>query len=58
MIYKEKIESLLETLDGKLKVISNVANGGVRISAEELNVLINDCLKIKNRIQELISIER
>jgi hypothetical protein len=58
MIYKEKIESLLESLDGKLKVIANVANGSIHINAQELNTIISDCVKIKERIQDLISIER
>lgn len=58
MIYKEKIEVLLESLDGKLKVIHGVAQGHLKISANELITIINDCAKIKDRIQELISIER
>lgn len=58
MMYKSKIENLLESLDSKLKVISNICNGSMQVSMQDLNNIINDCNRIRTQISELISIER
>ncbi len=58
MIYNEKIQTLLEALDGKLKIIQNVANGAQQIPPSEVNTVIEDARKIIERVSELVSINR
>ncbi len=58
MVYIEKIQNLLESLDMKLKVIQNVSNGAIRLEPKEITAVINDARKLTERISELISIER
>jgi hypothetical protein len=58
MIYKEKIQGLLESLDMKLKVIQNISNGTMRLEPKEITAVIQDARKITEKISELISIER
>ena len=58
MIYNEKIQTLLEALDGKMRIIQNVANGAQQIPPSEVNTTIEDARKIIERISELVSINR
>ncbi len=58
MIYNEKIQTLLEALDGKLRIIQNVANGAQQLSPSEVNTTIEDARKIVERVSELVSINR
>ena len=58
MIYKQKVLSLLEALDGKLRIIENVANGAMRMDAQQVNQVIEQTKKITEQISSLISIER
>ena len=58
MMYKQKVQSLLETLEAKLKIIQNVANGQMRLDANQVNQVINDAKIVTERISEIISIER
>lgn len=58
MMYKEKIESMLDTLDSKLKVLQGVANGTIKLSTNDINFVIESCIKLKESVKELISIER
>ena len=58
MIYDEKIQILLESLDGKLRILQNVANGAQQISPSDVNTTINDARKIVERVSELVSINR
>jgi len=58
MIYNEKIQTLLEALDGKLRIIQNVANGAQQLSPSEINTTIEDAKKIVERVSELVSINR
>jgi hypothetical protein len=58
MIYNEKIQNLLEALDGKLRIIQNVANGAQILSPSEINTTIEDARKIVERVSELVSINR
>jgi hypothetical protein len=58
-MYKDKIENLLSSLEGKLRVIELVATGQMpTITTQELVVMVQDCKKIKERLQDLIDIER
>jgi hypothetical protein len=58
MIYNEKIQTLLEALHGKLRIIQNVANGAQQLSPSEVNTTIEDAKKIVERVSELVSINR
>jgi hypothetical protein len=58
MIYKEKVQGLLETLHGRFRIIQGAASGGIQITPAELNQILNDTKQIIERIDELISIER
>jgi hypothetical protein len=58
MIYKEKIQGLIEALNGKLRVIEGATTGAMRISNEEVYQIIQDSKKLTERISELISVER
>jgi hypothetical protein len=58
MIYNEKIQTLLESLDGKLRILQNVANGAQQISPSDVNMTIDDARKIVERVSELVSINR
>ena len=58
MIYNEKIQNLLEALDGKLRIIQNVANGAQQLSPSEVNTTIEDARKIVERASELVRINR
>ena len=58
MMYNEKINNLLEALDGKLRIIQNVANGAQQLSPSEVNTVIEDARKIVERVSELVSINR
>ncbi len=58
MIYTEKIQILLESLDGKLRILKNVANGAQQIAPSQLNQVIDDARKIVERVSELTSINR
>lgn len=58
MVYREKIQSLIQSLEAKLNIIQNVANGKMRLDANQLDTVLNECKSITDRISELISIER
>jgi hypothetical protein len=58
MIYKQKVLGLLETLDGKLRLIENVSNGALRMDAQQVNQLIEQTKKIREQLYDLVSIER
>jgi len=58
MIYNEKIQSLLESLDGKLRILQNVVNGSNQISPSQANIVLEDARKIVERISELTNINR
>ena len=58
MMYNEKIQTLLESLDGKLRILQNVANGAQQISPSDVNMVIEDARKIIERVSELVSINR
>ena len=58
MIYDEKIQSLLDTLNGKLRILENAANGAQNITHSDIINTINDSKKIIERISELVSVNR
>lgn len=58
MMYNEKIQTLLEALNGKLRILKNVANGAQQLSPSDINQTIDDAQKIVERISELVRINR
>jgi len=58
MVYNEKIQTLLEALDGKLRILKNVANGAQQLSPSAINQTIDDAQKIVERVSELVTINR
>ena len=58
MIYNEKIQTLLEALDGKLRILQNVANGAQQLAPSDVNKTINDAKLIVERVSELVRINR
>jgi hypothetical protein len=58
MMYKERIETLLDTLESKLSILKSVANGSIQLNADDIIFIIEDCKKVNQQLKELISIER
>jgi hypothetical protein len=58
MIYNEKIQMLLESLDGKLRILQNVINGAQQITPSQANEVLEDSRKIVERVTELTRINR
>jgi hypothetical protein len=58
MIYKDKIASLLEQQDSKLRILESVAIGTMRLNQNDVIKVIEDCKRLKESISELISLER
>jgi hypothetical protein len=58
MIYNEKIQGLLEALDGKLRILQNGITGAQSMSPSEGHTTLEDARKIVERVSELIRINR
>jgi len=58
MMYKQKVQGLLEALEGKLRMIENVSTGALRMSNTEVELLIKQTKDIREQISELVRIER
>jgi len=58
MIYNEKIQTLLESLDGKLRILQNVINGAQQITPSQAIEVLEDSRKIVERVTELTRINR
>jgi hypothetical protein len=58
MIYNEKIQGLLEALDGKLRILQNGITGAQQMSPSEVHTTLEDARKIVERISELTRINR
>ena len=58
MIYNEKIQMLLESLDGKLRILQNVIKGAQQITPSQAIEVLEDSRKIVERISELTRINR
>jgi hypothetical protein len=58
MVYKQKAMVLLESLEGKLRLIENVSNGSLNMDAEQVDQLIQQTKNIREQLANLISIER
>ena len=58
MIYNEKIQMLLESLDGKLRILQNVISGAQQITPSQAIEVLEDSRKIVERVTELTRINR
>ena len=58
MIYNDKIQGLLEALDGKLRILQNGISGANHLSPTEAHTTLEDARKIVERISELTRINR
>lgn len=58
MVYKQKVLGLLETLEGKLRIIENVATGAMQMDAQQVNQVIQQTKGIREQLYDLISVER
>ena len=58
MIYDERIQILLESLNGKLRILQNALQGAQMLTPSEANTVLEDSKKIVERISELVSINR
>jgi hypothetical protein len=58
MIYNEKIQMLLESLDGKLRILQNGITGAQAMSPSSAHTTLEDSRKLIERISELTRINR
>lgn len=58
MIYNEKIQMLLESLDGKLRILQNGITGAQHMSPSDAHTTLEDARQIIERIAELNRINR
>ena len=58
MMYKKKVQELLEVLEGKLRIIENTATGQMRLTNQEILTIISQTKEVREKIYELVSIER
>jgi hypothetical protein len=58
MLYKQRIQSLLETLEVKLRIIESVSTGQMKMSNQEVAQLINQTKNIREQISEIVRLEK
>jgi hypothetical protein len=58
MVYKERIQQLLEALNAKLDIIDKVSSGSLRLSKEDVTKVINETKQLVERVSTLIENER
>ncbi len=58
MIYNEKIQTLLESLDGKLRILQNGITGAQNKTPSAAHTTLEDARKIVERVAELTRINR
>jgi hypothetical protein len=58
MNYNEQIQNLLESLDGKLRILQNGITGAQHMTPTEAHNTLEDCRKLTVRISELSRIAR
>jgi hypothetical protein len=58
MIYNEKIQTLLESLDGKLRILQKGITGAQAMTPSEAHTTLEDARKIAERVAELTRINR
>ena len=58
MMYKKKVQELLDVLEGKLRIIENTATGQMRLTNQEILTIISQTKEVREKIYELVSNER
>ena len=58
MIYREKMQTLLESLGTKLKTIQAISKGTLNIPSEDVNTIITQTLIITEKLENLVNSER
>jgi hypothetical protein len=58
MIYKQRVQSLLETLEVKLRLIESISTGQMKMSQTEVAQLINNAKNIREQISEIVRLEK
>ena len=58
MMYKKKVQELLDVLEGKLRIIENTATGQMRLTNQEILTIISQTKEVREKTYELVSIER
>jgi hypothetical protein len=58
MVYKKKIESLLDSTRNKLRIVENIANGSMNMPSQDVINLINDLKRMNEQLIDLVSIEK
>jgi len=58
MIYKQRVQSLLETLEVKLRIIESISMGQMKMSQTEVAQLINNAKNIREQISEIVRLEK
>ena len=58
MVYKQKVLGLLETLEGKIRLIENVARGTMKMDQTQVNQLIEQTKSLRDQIYDIVSVER
>jgi hypothetical protein len=58
MMYKKKVQELLGVLEGKLRIIENTATGQMRLTNQEILTVINQAKQVREKLTELVDIER
>jgi hypothetical protein len=58
MIYNEKIKNLLESIDGKLRILQNGITGAQHLSPSEAHTTLEDARILLERVAELSRINR
>jgi hypothetical protein len=58
MIYNEQIQNLLESLDGKLRILQNGITGAQKMTPNEAHKTLEDSRRIIERVAELTRINR
>ena len=58
MIYNEKIQMLLKSLDIKLRILQNGITGAQTMSPSDAHTTLEDARKIVERVSELTRINR
>ena len=58
MVYKEKVQGLLDSLSNKFKIIEQISRGEVNLPARDVKSIINETSSLIERISNLVNAER
>jgi hypothetical protein len=58
MLYKQRVQSLLENLEVKLRIIESVSTGQMKMSQQEVAQLINNAKNIREQLSEIVRLEK